>query len=76
MPKHQDNNELLVCLMSMNDLWPVMRHKMVAVAMQMSRGGSGMAAKDGVHLQNVKYQCLCGCFDEPALPLPHMCRQS
>lgn len=49
MSKHQDDNKLLVCLVTMYDFWPVMRNKMMTVAVQVSWRGADVIAKYSIH---------------------------
>ena len=50
MPKYQDDNKLLVRLMTMYNFWPMMRNKMMTVAVQVSWRGADVIAKYSIHV--------------------------
>ena len=45
MPQNQNNNELLVRLVTVNDFWPMMRDKVMAILVQMRGGRADVTSK-------------------------------
>ena len=50
VPYHKHHNQLLVCFMTMNDLWAMVRHKVVTVSVQMWRCW-GVIPQHSVHIR-------------------------
>ena len=77
MSQNQNNNELLVRLMTVNDFWPMMRDKVMAAVVQMRRGRANVTFKHGIHAccwTVWPQSCLAGC--QQVRPLLHRCCQS